>query len=94
MFLRRFKHLLSKRWSPWNQPSAALMKHVDGLGNGFEMDDLLSTAPEDPNAQQLVMELVAINDRYKSDAYPIGVSNPASFRDIRLLAERLQREGR
>ena len=73
--------------------SEALMHHVDGTGTGFEVDDLMSWSPTPEQEEKAIRPLLDIHERYSSDEYPIGISNPASFAEIRILAERLRTEG-
>jgi len=73
--------------------SEALMRHVDGSGAGYELDDLLSWSPTPEQEEKAVAPLLEIHERYRSAEYPIGVTNPASFDEIRALAERLRAQG-
>jgi hypothetical protein len=73
--------------------SEALIHHIDGTGTGFEVDDLISWSPTPKQEEEAIKPLLDISERYRSDAYPIGVSNPASFNEIRALAERLRSQG-
>lgn len=73
--------------------SQALMHHVEGTGSGFEIDDLMSWSPTAEQEEKTLRPLLRISEQYRSDEYPIGLSNPASFPEIRALAERLRAEG-
>lgn len=73
--------------------SEALLHHVEGTGTGFEVDDLISRSPTSEQVEEAIAPLLDINERYRSDEYAIGVSNPASFAEIRALAERLRSQG-
>jgi len=73
--------------------SEALMRHVDGTGTGYELDDLMSRSPTPEQEKEAIAPLLDIHERYRSDEYPIGVSNPACFSEIRALAERLRAQG-
>ena len=73
--------------------SEALIHHVEGTGTGFEVDDLISWSPTPEQEEKVIRPLLDINERYRSAEYRIGVSNPASFDEIRILAERLRSQG-
>lgn len=73
--------------------SEALIHHVEGTGTGFEVDDLMTWSPTPEQEEKAIAPLLDIHERYRSDSYPIGTSNPASFAEIRALAERLKAEG-
>jgi hypothetical protein len=73
--------------------SEALMHHVEGTGSGFEVDDLMSWSPTSEQEEKAIRPLLRISEQYRSDEYPIGISNPASFTEIRALAERLRADG-
>jgi hypothetical protein len=73
--------------------STALFHHVDGTGNGWELDDLLHWSPTTEQEKKAIGPLLDISKRYTNNEYPIGISNPASFAELRALAERLQAEG-
>lgn len=73
--------------------SEAIMHHVEGTGTGFEVDDLMSWSPTPEQQEKAVAPLLDIHERYRSDEYPVGTTNPASFAELRDLAERLAAEG-
>jgi len=73
--------------------SEALLHHVEGTGTGFEIDDLMTWSPTPDQEAKAVQPLLVIHEKYRSDEYPIGLNNPASFAEIRGLAERLRVEG-
>lgn len=75
------------------QASDALMQLVEGTGTGFEVDDLMSWSPTPEQEEKAIRPLLDIHERYRSEEYPIGTSNPSSFDEIRALAERLRVEG-
>ncbi|MES2857297.1 MAG: hypothetical protein V4692_15615 [Bdellovibrionota bacterium] len=79
--------------NPWRKPSRAIFDHVDGTGNGFELDDLLTIkADDDLSAHEKIVieQITAIHAEFRTDAYPVGTSNPASFDKLRRLAEKLE----
>ena len=73
--------------------SEALRHHIEGTGTGFEVDDLMSWSPTTEQEEKAIAPLLDIHERYRSDDYAIGTSNPASFAEIRALAEHLKAEG-
>jgi hypothetical protein len=73
--------------------SEALFRHVDGTGTGYEADDLMSWSPTPEQEANAIGPLLDIHERYRSAEYPIGISNPASFEEIRALAQRLRAQG-
>ena len=73
--------------------SEALIHHIEGTGTGFEVDDLMSWSPTPEQDEKAIAPLLRIHEQYRSIEYPIGISNPASFAEIRALAERLRSEG-
>ena len=73
--------------------SDALLHHIDGTGSGYEVDDLMSWSPTPEQQEKAIEPLLDIHERYRSAEYPIGISNPASFEEIRELAERLRAHG-
>jgi len=90
MSLKRFIARLLANPMP---ASEALIRHVEGTGTGYEIDDLMSWSPTPEQEEKAVAPLLDIHERYCSDEYPIGVTNPASFSEIRALAERLRAQG-
>jgi hypothetical protein len=73
--------------------SDALFHHVERTGTGWEIDDLMSWSPTPEQEEKAIAPLLDIHERYRSADYPIGISNPASFDEIRALAERLRSQG-
>jgi hypothetical protein len=72
--------------------SEALMRHVEGTGTGFEVDDLMTWSPTPEQEEKAIRPLLDIHERYRSREYSIGISNPASFAEIKALAKRLRSE--
>jgi hypothetical protein len=60
-----------------------IVRHTNGTGTGFEIDDLLSdgSCPQDT-----IDKILFIEEKYRNDDYPIGISNPASFQELLELA--------
>jgi len=73
--------------------SQAILRHLDGTGTGFEIDDLMSWSPTEAQQAKAIEPLMQIAMRYRTDAYPVGISNPAADADLRSLAAALAREG-
>ena len=73
--------------------SEALMRHVEGRGSGYEIDDLMSWSPSEEQEEKAIGPLLEISERYASSDFPIGISNPASFGEIQALAEGLRAQG-
>ena len=73
--------------------SEALIRHVEGTGTGWEVDDLVTWSPTREQEEKAIAPLLETHERYRSDEYPIGTTNPASFPEIRPLADRLRAEG-
>jgi hypothetical protein len=63
----------------------AVDHHIHSTGTGFELDDVMSG---DRYPKEVVDGLYEIAAKYRTPEYPIGVSNPASFEELRLFAER------
>jgi hypothetical protein len=92
MSLKGFIAGLLGRGNP-TPASEARLRHVDGTGTGWEIDDLMSWSPTLEQEEKAIGPLLDIHERYRSHEHPIGTSNPASFAEIRALAERLRSEG-
>lgn len=90
MFLKTFIARLLANPMP---ASEALLCHVEGRGTGYEIDDLLHWSPTEEQETKAIAPLLEIGERYATDEYPIGISNPASFGEIRALAEGLRAQG-
>jgi hypothetical protein len=73
--------------------SEALIRHVEGGGTGFEIDDLMSWSPTAEQEEKAIAPLLELSQRYASNEYPVGISNPASFAEVRALAESLRAQG-
>ena len=73
--------------------SEALFHHLERTGTGYEIDDFMSWSPTPEQEEKAITPLLDIHERYRSAEYPIGISNPASFEEIRALAERLRAQG-
>lgn len=92
MTLKGFIAALSGRGNPM-PASEALIRHIEGTGTGYEVDDLMTWSPTPEQVEKAIGPLLEIDARYRSAEYPIGIGNPASFAEIRALAERLRAEG-
>ncbi len=75
------------------KPSDALLRYVEGTGGGYELDDLVHASNSEETEREAIEPLLEISRRYSTREYLIGISNPASFPEIRALAECLQSKG-
>jgi hypothetical protein len=74
------------------KPSEYLRGHL--AGDGYDLDDLVHAHQSDPAYEDVIEEVLTISKRFSTADYPIGIGNPASDDDLRVLAERLESEGR
>jgi len=75
------------------KPSEVLIRLTQGKARNFELDDLISRRKYGSRTEEFVRPLMRISDKYRTPEYPIGISNPASFDEIRELAEQLRSIG-
>lgn len=61
----------------------AIDRHIHSTGTGFELDDVVSSGRYPKGVTDRLYE---ISQKYRTPEYPVGVSNPESFDDLRLLA--------
>lgn len=61
----------------------AIERHIQSTGTGFEIDDIVSCGRY-PRA--VTDRLYELSQKYQTSEYPIGISNPASFDELKLLA--------
>lgn len=73
-------------------PSEYIRTHVEGGGNGFELDDLLSRYKGEIY-REIARRIIDIHRRYRTPEYPIGTSNPACYAELLLLADELESDG-
>lgn len=62
----------------------AVRRHTSSTGSGFELDDVMSGGQY---PKEVVDGIYEISSRYCTPEYPVGIANPASFEELRLLAE-------
>lgn len=74
------------------KPSEMIRSHIDGVGNGFELDDLMSRHTGGVY-DEVTARLLEIHQRFRTADHPIGTANPDSFPDLTNLAEDLERRG-
>lgn len=74
------------------KPSQLIRAHIDGTGNGYELDDLVSRWKGQIH-DEIGDRLVAIHRRFRTENYPIGTSNPESFDQLEQLAKELEERG-
>jgi len=73
--------------------SEILIRHVEGIGGGFELDDFISYRATPLEQEKAVEPLMRIHEQFRSAAYPIGTLNPEAQPAIRQLARNLASEG-
>lgn len=73
--------------------SRILMDYIEGRGSGVEIDDLVHSKLTDYEEEAIVEPLLLISNVYSNREYIIGISNPASFEDIRRLSLSLKERG-
>lgn len=66
----------------------AIEKHIYKTGNGFEIDDVMSIGRF---PREVTDRIYDISRRYSSPDYPIGISNPDSFTELRSIADEFPR---
>jgi hypothetical protein len=72
------------------KPSEYIRRHLEG--HGFALDDLTTLGR--PELEDAAQEVGAISMKYRTPEYPIGIANPDAEPELRVLAERLEAEGR
>jgi hypothetical protein len=75
------------------KPSDALIRHVNGTGSGYELDDFTYGFYSEEVEREAIEPLLAINRQYTTDEHPLGISNPAAYQAIRELADELRAKG-
>ncbi len=88
-----FKGFMAALFGRELRPSDALLRHVNGSGSGYELDDMTFGFYSEEVEREAVEPLLAINQQYITSEYPLGISNPAAFQAIRELAEELRAKG-
>jgi hypothetical protein len=73
------------------KPSEYLRRSL--AGRGFALDDLVSRHAGDPKYEDVIQEVLALSDKYKTAEFPIGISNPAVESELETLASKLEAEG-
>jgi hypothetical protein len=75
------------------KPSEFVRDHLNGTGNGFELDDLVSSGH--PDWEDVAQRLVEINLRHNVPGEPpLGVYTDRAREDLLKLAEDLEAQGR
>jgi hypothetical protein len=72
------------------RPSEYLRKHLDGGGNGFELDDLISRHAGEAAYEDVIDEVYALMVRHHDQA----LTAPSARAELLRLADRLANEGR
>lgn len=75
------------------KPSDILLDYIEGRGTGIEIDDYVHSNLSDAEEENVVSPVMDISLRYSSKEFPIGISNPESFPEIRELANKLKAKG-
>lgn len=73
------------------KPSKILIGYIEGKGTGTEIDELVHGKFDIDRENYLIKPILAISKKYSNQEYPIGISNPDCFPEIRKLAENLRR---
>lgn len=88
-----FKGFIAALFGHQFRPSDALLRHVNGGGSGYELDDVTYGFYSEEVEREAIEPLLAINRQYITREYPLGISNPAAFQAIRDLADQLRAKG-
>ena len=88
-----FKGFIASLFGRQLRPSDALLRHVNGTGSGYELDDFTHGFYSEEVEREAIEPLLAINQQYITCEYPLGISNPAAFQAIRDLADELRAKG-
>jgi hypothetical protein len=75
------------------KPSDALLRHINGSGSGYELDDFTYGFYSEEVEREAIEPLLAINRQYTTAEHPLGINNPAAFQAIRDLAVELRAKG-
>ncbi len=73
------------------KPSDVLFRHIEGLSGRYELDDLVTGGKV--SNEKVVQPLMRINEKFRTQDYPIGLTNPESYSDIKDLADILKSQG-
>ena len=93
MFRRLFKRRHLGRKKLWERPSQVIMRHINGSGGAFELDDLLGSALSE-DEERIRDRILDIHQEFRNQRWPVGTSNPASFPSLQTLAFELEQEGK
>ena len=75
--------------------SVLIRRHLDGSGNGYELDDLVHEWVDDPDKDDVIQRVLDINSDYTLPGEPpLGVYKPEAREALLRLAEQLESEGR
>lgn len=64
--------------------SEMIERHIEGTGNGFEIDDIVSSGKF---PDEVVEAIANIEKKYRYDGYTLGISNPDSFEELLTVAQ-------
>lgn len=88
-----FKGFIAALFGRQLKPSDALLRHVNGTGSGYELDDFTHGFYSEEVEREAIEPLLAIDKKYITSEYPLGINNPAAFPAIRDLADKLRAKG-
>ena len=78
-----------------SKASVLIRRHLDGSGNGFELDDLVHDWVDDPHKEEVIDRVLEINREHTLPGEPpFGVYKPEAREALLRLAEQLESEGR
>jgi hypothetical protein len=63
----------------------AIWQHISGTGTGFELDDVMSSGRYSKDVLDAIYQ---IHDKYRTNEYPVGISNPECFNELKKVGER------
>ena len=75
------------------KPSEILIRHVEGKGNGYELDDFVNSRHGEDVEEKVVAPILDINRRFSTREHPLGISNPDAYEAIVALANELKENG-
>lgn len=61
----------------------AIDRHIQGTGTGFEIDDIISSGHY---PAEVVDRILNLSHKYRTNEYPVGISNPECFDELSLIA--------
>jgi hypothetical protein len=74
------------------KPSQIIRRHLDHSEGGFELDDLM-TRWSGGVYDEIMQRIISIHQKFRTEEYPIGTSNPDSYAELGELAGELEAKG-